>query len=116
MSRRNSGYFVSHPVKNMICAVVSAEESGFVFFKSIDDFVEKIDDNAVGIKIRGRDANERAKILSELFANVSVEGTAGKLYGLIKVRESGTGMESMFRKGYCSDEMSEAEVRDNSGL
>lgn len=102
--------------KNMICAVVSAEESGFVFFKSIDDFVEKIDDNAVGIKIRGRDANERAKILSELFANVSVEGTAGKLYGLIKVRESGTGMESMFRKGYCSDEMSEAEVRDNSGL
>ena len=102
--------------KNMICAVVSAEESGFVFFRSIDDFVKKIDDNAVGIKIRGRDANERAKILSELFANVSVEGTAGKLYGLIKVRESGTGMESMFRKGYCSDEMSEAEERDNSAL
>ena len=102
--------------KNMICAVVSAEESGFVFFKSIDDFVKKIDDNAVGIKIRGRDANERAKILSELFANVSVEGTAGKLYGLIKVRESGTGMESMFREGYCSDEMSEAEERDNSAL
>ncbi len=98
-----------------ICAITGARTEEFVFIHNRDDLLSLISDNALPVKIRGVDADERMALVSDLFDHVDSETTAAKIYALLKVK-SNTNMNKAFEKGFCSDEMAEREVSYNSDL
>ena len=101
--------------KNVICAVTGATVDDFKVIRGRSDVAQYVGDNAVPIKIRGRDADDRIGIVSNAFCNVDAGTTAGKVYALLKLRDK-TSMNSAFEKGYCSDEMSAFEASHNEDL
>ncbi len=101
--------------KNVICAVTGATVDDFKVIRGRSDVAQYVGDNAVPIKIRGRDADDRIGIVSNAFCNVDADTTAGKIYALLKLRDK-TSMNSAFEKGYCSDEMSAFEASHNEDL
>ena len=98
-----------------ICAITGARTEEFVFMRTRDDLLNWISDNALPVKIRGVNAEERMALVSDLFDHVDSETTAAKIYVLLKVK-SNTNMNKAFEKGFCSDEMAEREVSYNGDL
>lgn len=91
-----------------ICAVAGAREEDFCFIRNRDDLLEKIGDNAVPVKIRGRNHEERASLVESWFGRVQTSETATKIYALLKVKVK-TRMDGAFEKGICNDEMGQEE-------
>ena len=101
--------------KNVICAVAGARVDNFIEIRDRDDVVRLVGDNAIPIKIRGRDGSDRVEITTSIFNAVDSSSTAGKIYALLRLRDR-TSMNSAFGKGLCSDEMSAQEVSHNNDL
>ena len=101
--------------KNVICAVAGAKDENFILIRDAGDLTRHVADNAIPVKIRGVDADERVRIASEWFAHVDTKTTAAKIYALLKLRDK-TVMNSAFAKGFCSDEMSEYEAMHSDDL
>lgn len=91
-----------------ICAVAGAREEDFCFIRNRDDLLEKIGDNAVPVKIRGRNHEERASLVESWFERVQTSEMATKIYALLKVKVK-TRMDGAFEKGICNDEMGKEE-------
>lgn len=91
-----------------ICAVAGAREEDFCFIRNRDDILEKIGDNAVPVKIRGRNHEERASLVESCFGRVQTSETATKIYALLKVKVK-TRIDGAFEKGICNDEMGHEE-------
>ena len=94
--------------QNVICAVTGASKENCVLIRSYSDLLSHVGDNAIPVKVRGVNAEERVRITTGWFSSVDVTNTAGKIYALLKLREN-TSMNTAFSKGYCSDEMGKEE-------
>ena len=91
-----------------ICAVAGAREEDFCFIRNRDELLEIIGDNAVPVKIRGRNHEERASLVESWFGRVQTSETATKIYALLKVKVK-TKMDGAFDKGICNDEWGQEE-------
>lgn len=100
---------------NVICAITGASKENCVFIRSCEDLLAHVGDNAIPVKIRGANAEERVRIATNWFSSVDVSCTAGKIYALLKLRDK-TVMNTAFAKGFCSDEMSKYEETHNDDL
>ena len=100
---------------NVICAVTGASKENCVLVRNYSDLLACVGENAIPVKIRGANAEERVRIATNWFSTVDVSSTAGKIYALLKLRDK-TAMNTAFTKGFCSDEMSKYEETHNDDL
>ena len=100
---------------NVICAVTGASKENCVLVRNYSDLLTCVGENAIPVKIRGANAEERVRIATNWFSTVDVSSTAGKIYALLKLRDK-TAMNTAFTKGFCSDEMSKYEETHNDDL
>ena len=73
--------------RNVICAVTGASRENCVLIRNEQDILRYVGDNAIPVKIRGANSEERVRITSDWFSFVDANTTAGKIYALLKLRE-----------------------------